>query len=756
MIYSRATALRSALGAAFCALLGLTMMAGAGEDQQPVLTIPGASDSEGLKISTHASEFSRPFFVESVNSRPVTALRIFIANLVGPDSQMVETRWTVNGQQGATASVSVPGLGSAEIEVSARLPKDGTYTGSISLIYNDKRWTIPLSVTRSPSVATVKILELPAARAASLWNADPKLWMTVEETGGLKWTLDAPQLTALALKESDKTRIQARFDRVEFLTDDAQAIGKSLAMGPNQARRVEIRINNLRDTGEYSGTIRVGATDFAPVEQAFTIFVKKHWSLAALLIFLGVFCSYLLKRYYKMDRPRLLLQHRLLKLSSDVESVGPHSKDLTKGENAVLDSFRNRLQDLYEDVAAGMDKDADVMLSEIDRKLSLFPMWMNARRRIDAVRPPEIVVTLRQKLADVESVMAQKGTSAQELDRVQQELVQLAGAITDAVRSDLVRRLNEFETEVDEQTKNSSAALASRLSSDVIPQIADAKRMANSNDFVGAQSKFDGARGVYAHVLAEELENRLASDPTPPGISQADWDKVVVSVSQHMAEARQATDPDQAIASYQAGYTIYLRKLIEALRERARNAVARVGAIGPITEDDKKLYQQRLGAIVQTLDSAIQKLQVRQLRNAATDYAAAKKEMEDIATKVKQAAPGSQMSTVPNDAIADVQAGGTIPVPARELPVEQMTERSAWIKNTVRELTNSMKRRDLIFTVVILLISVVLGLKLLWADDPTWGGWNAYLTAVLWGLGLHQVSGTAFEGAAGLVEKWSK
>jgi methylmalonyl-CoA mutase cobalamin-binding subunit len=230
----------------------------------------------------------------------------------------------------------------------------------------------------------------------------------------------------------------------------------------------------------------------------------------------------------------------------------------------------------------------------------------------------------------------------------------------------------------------------------------------------------------------------------------------VASVKQHTDEACQATDPDQAIASYQAGYTIYLRKLIEALRQRARDAVAIVGATGPISDDDKKQYQQRLGAIVQPLDSAIRKLQVRQLRDAATDYVAAKQEMEDIVTKVKQAAPGTRMSAVPNDAIADARAGGTIPLPARELPVEQMADRSTWIKNTVRELTNKMERRDLIFTAVILLISVLLGLKLLWADDPTWGGWNAYLTAVLWGLGLHQVSGTAFEGAAGLVEKWSK
>jgi hypothetical protein len=85
-----------------------------------------------------------------------------------------------------------------------------------------------------------------------------------------------------------------------------------------------------------------------------------------------------------------------------------------------------------------------------------------------------------------------------------------------------------------------------------------------------------------------------------------------------------------------------------------------------------------------------------------------------------------------------------------------MAERNIRIDDAIGKLTSRVKWLDFIFMIIVLCISVLLGLKLLWVDDPTWGGAKAYLAALLWGLGLYQVSGAAFEGAAGLIEKWSK
>ena len=63
---------------------------------------------------------------------------------------------------------------------------------------------------------------------------------------------------------------------------------------------------------------------------------------------------------------------------------------------------------------------------------------------------------------------------------------------------------------------------------------------------------------------------------------------------------------------------------------------------------------------------------------------------------------------------------------------------------------------DLIVLVFALVASVALGLKLLWVDNATWGTVNDYVVALLWGLGLHQISNAAFEGLGGVVDKWGK
>ena len=58
---------------------------------------------------------------------------------------------------------------------------------------------------------------------------------------------------------------------------------------------------------------------------------------------------------------------------------------------------------------------------------------------------------------------------------------------------------------------------------------------------------------------------------------------------------------------------------------------------------------------------------------------------------------------------------------------------------------------SLIATLLIAIVAVILGVKVLWSDDWTWGGAQAYLIAFLWGAGLHQFT---FGGISGLMDRW--
>ena len=156
---------------AACTVLGAPPPQGVPEEQ-PVLKIRGATDAEGLKVTTTSPDFTWTFYVESMNRLPVDDLGISVADFVGPDSQLAKAEWKVDGKP-PTPVLRVPGLGSLKLDVSARLVREGPYTGSISLIYHGKRWPVPIVVTRARAAPTIKIDELPDVRAASLWDADP-------------------------------------------------------------------------------------------------------------------------------------------------------------------------------------------------------------------------------------------------------------------------------------------------------------------------------------------------------------------------------------------------------------------------------------------------------------------------------------------------------------------------------------------------------------------------------------------------------
>jgi hypothetical protein len=62
----------------------------------------------------------------------------------------------------------------------------------------------------------------------------------------------------------------------------------------------------------------------------------------------------------------------------------------------------------------------------------------------------------------------------------------------------------------------------------------------------------------------------------------------------------------------------------------------------------------------------------------------------------------------------------------------------------------TIDRIDWFVLLVAIVVATVLGVTVLWTPNPTWGGWDDRIVAVLWGLGLHQFT---FTGLAGLADR---
>ena len=53
---------------------------------------------------------------------------------------------------------------------------------------------------------------------------------------------------------------------------------------------------------------------------------------------------------------------------------------------------------------------------------------------------------------------------------------------------------------------------------------------------------------------------------------------------------------------------------------------------------------------------------------------------------------------------------------------------------------------DLGVTLVVAFFSALIGIQLLWIPNLTFGGLNDYITALVWGFGLHQLNEVARQG----------
>jgi hypothetical protein len=119
-------------------------------------------------------------------------------------------------------------------------------------------------------------------------------------------------------------------------------------------------------------------------------------------------------------------------------------------------------------------------------------------------------------------------------------------------------------------------------------------------------------------------------------------------------------------------------------------------------------------------------------------------------------AKGVKMGGPATSTVAEAAAGSSIPEVFNQPFWHAAFMRRKRERPDAAKLELRLAWYDVIVTLFVLFAAVFLGLKLLWADNATWGGLNDFLTAILWGLGLHQISGSASEGVAGWVAKIAK
>jgi hypothetical protein len=712
---------------------------GAAAQEAPTIRVVGADPQAGVKVatSTATSSFRLPLELDRGAVKELTAT---VDQFVAPNATRIEPTLTLNGKP-ANQAITVTQTDRPILEVSATFPVVGDYKSQIVLTHSGGRLpSVPLTVTRQRSDVTAEIAGLETVTTTKWRTADARIRFTVRETAGQKLALYPPALDGFALKESDKVRRAAHYAAVDVdgagaPKDQPPAATESFVVEPHRGRPVVVDVRGIQDAGEYSGTIRLASSNGTPVTKEVTVLVKTSGWVAAFWVFLGVVASFLIRRYTKEQRPRLQALRRVRYAEDDLAAVEREAASPTPPAPpaaSIFEGIRQRLARIERSLNDGTARDgASASLDEVDKKIVALPGWLSTGRWLDAVQPADIVEAPRAAWRALASSYFLKAGAT---DDITAALTKIEADLKGAV----VARIKEFTDQVTAY-KSAHPGAAAEIDQNVAPRLARAKAGAETGDWAGMTVAFREARLAYAKVLASEFDAILTA-PAPLGFDAVTWPALGRRVATLLERIRQESDPDRAVALHREANQTYLGEVLAKL-DAVVDGLVKTGSAAEAKE----------------LEGATTALTAARLAGQKADWVAGRAAYEKAAKIVtavldarKKAGGGAQAGAVSQPAASFWE---TVPPGAAMGTATPLSALSPRTKTTADQLSDWLERYDLLLNLALLLIACVVGVSLLWANDAVWGGWKAYTTALLWGLGLHQVGGSVLEGLPAVTKK---
>lgn len=706
----------------------------AGDAPVSFVTAPPATE---VKVATEQTSFVHDMVLTATQSAP--DIRVSTTDLTGPARVTPECKI---GDQACSQPFTIAANALKTVRVTAKLETPGVYSMVVTAAGANFTQSFLLQVTRN---AVPFPVELAASMAgASTRTARATLNVPLQETRGSGATLNTPTLTLL-LRAPGKTTFESTAFKSALKLDD-KALPTPWLLGKRAAPVLRLEVSELDEAGEYSGRLRLSHPDGAQtLDVPVLILSGKPWWQAALLIAIGAILSYALRAYLKTVRPRLQQQRAASVLAMDIErlrnDLNERFAPLQSAELTVVAALSDQLGAVAGQIELGESGKPQAVLDEVNAKLTLVRRWVNARRR--AATLTALTVDLRNKLSQLGDQLGRRGTDVAALE------ISLKG-VEDALD---VASSNELQ-------QRSEALAAAIAGSPDLDRQAQARL---ALDLQGALATLDAPdRLRRLEAIEDELVNaqiaglaqRIRQTPEPPiGFDLDSWAALSKDALTQLDAAKSAAREARP-ALYRAVALDYLNKLHAGLVARVATQL-RVVEAASLKEADKLAYAARAKATAGSLDTAAASLAAGKLDEAAAGLskagaATAALQLELTAAGLLNATDAGTAAAAPVPAGADLEAAvlswlaGIGPRSPRLLGA------------TPSGVKAQMVRLDLMVLVVALLVSILLGLKLLWVDNATWGSANDWVIALLWGLGLHQVANSSFEGIGGMLEKFAK
>lgn len=724
----------------FFVLLALLAGSAVAEDQPAKTDLSVLGVSNGLvEVQAGTEDVSIPLTIESTATAATTVIIRPTPFLDANNHQHTAQIKQSDGTTVPQLSAQIPAAGTIPVEVVAKLGPAGKYNGELLLLVGSTRSSVKVTVTRSLEDADVEILGIEQITGSASSPTGATLRLTLAEKSSRALELHKPVLIEYARKEGN-----ARSD-TSFKIGSVDPADETIALAAGESKEIRVTLTGFEGAGEYVGKIRFASTGFKHADAAFTVILRESACVAFWMIFFGVMLSVLLRWLTQKVRPQLLERRRLYRLILLLDALRREPARETE-EAELLDAMRAEGVAWAAELESGKIAEAKAAVDLIEARRKLFVEWVPWRRRVRKLTPPELSEKFWPTIEQVAETIRTQSTK-EAIDAAVTRLRELR-AIDAALSEILKTRIKELDAGVNAALARPGAKLTSEAQGQVLPMLQDANRRLEQQNLQGALETYSRARELWASLLFSDLAEVLKTE-LPLKVDEASKKLLIDPLVDDAKQAEELvkTDPDYAIRQY----NVILNRYVAGLGELLLASCGKVGEEIDAAEGGA-LTGEKAEKLRSSLEAARGEVAAIREKNLKGDRQAALSEIweqfREVAKILKQtASPGTLSkqlapltdaidSTAPAFLSAQSIPGG-LSDPERNnfllAPKERpITEASA------RFFTRLANAIDLFSTAIAIIIASVLGITTIWANDPTWGGWQDYLVSLLWGLGLHQ------------------
>lgn len=468
---------------------------------------------------------------------------------------------TVGGLRSATGStaaaivldpaapVRLAAYGAQTVRLTGTLPEMGEFKGVLILrlegVPKPERFTLLVKREKGAQQIALDVSPEPPVYRQPCCGTTAEVRVQLTETTGAQAAFKRPILQKLLLEKSDTYKPGAKFrswlllDRVGEETLDPPTDG---SLPQDGSEEFVIRIEGLRGTGKYEGTVRV-ATPNGAAAKTFTLFVKDHWSLAGLVILAGVWASYWLRHWLDIGRPRAQEELLVLSFRRRLHLRLPDAAD------AIRREIEEKLEDLLQRNVLDPDTDVQAEVTGLGAQLASYlqvKAVLDLKDELslvpDAARREEIgrrLESLAQRLAS-EGLGALTGPSGEnalvkEAEEIRQALLEAARQALDGAAETLDQEIAAERSALDSGRLSESEreVLSERLQAAAAGLTEAKKRLEQSRQGSGqpavegvrqAWNEYERSSRLYLAASADRFRSELRAQTEPPaGMAAASW-----------------------------------------------------------------------------------------------------------------------------------------------------------------------------------------------------------------------------------------